>query len=347
MRRPVASAVYPDADLQEIRRRLIESGDLDECAMLSLRSTMDSRLGRGYSVDGGGQHWVLHRADDDRDGIETELRVQVTLGDAEVVPVPEIVQRDTGASRYYLARRVAGTVLRTDIELDAVPVHLRKALGYQFIDSLTSVHGVDLDATGLDRLCADEASLEVHLAQVHESLERAGITARPDLRELFDSLAATIPKSGRSVLRHGDYQLRNVVWQLADAVRVSAVLDWRHATVGDPFVDLGVAQVFWSGLHGVSNRLFGCPSAHRGYPSFDQLIERYSERSGLRTGSTEMSWYYAFGFLVVAARICGSGRPSPPSGTVGHAGVEAVITPLVTRGIAAIEGNILSTASCR
>lgn len=347
MRRPVASAVRPDADLQEIRRRLIESGDLDECATLSLRSTMDSRLGRGYSVDGGGQHWVLHRAVDDHDGIETELAVQAALGGAAVVPVPEIVQRNTGPSRYYLARRVAGTVLRTDIELDTVPEHLRNALGYQFVDSLVSVHGVDLDATGLDRLCADEASLDVHLAQVHKNLERAGITARPDLQELFDSLAATIPRPGRSVLRHGDYQLRNIVWQLSDVVRVSAVLDWRHATVGDPLVDLGIAQVFWSGLHGVRNQLFGCPSAHRGYPSFEQLVERYSERSGLRIGSTEMSWYYAFGFLVVAARICGSGRTSPPSGRVGRMGVEAVITPLVTRGIAALEGNILSTASCR
>jgi aminoglycoside phosphotransferase (APT) family kinase protein len=68
------------------------------------------------------------------------------------------------------------------------------------------------------------------------------------------------------------------------------VLDWEMATLGDPLADLGYLITMW-GQAGDPDGLLKLSAATtaQGYPSRDELIERYAERSGRST--KDIRWY--------------------------------------------------------
>ncbi len=97
-------------------------------------------------------------------------------------------------------------------------------------------------------------------------------------------LAAKIPLPLAPTLIHNDYKLDNVMLEPdspAGAARISAVLDWEMATLGDPLTDLGMLVTYWGP---VGERLWRAraPQPHRanaGFPSADALVERYARAS--------------------------------------------------------------------
>ncbi len=70
---------------------------------------------------------------------------------------------------------------------------------------------------------------------------------------------------------------------LAGAPQLSAVIDWEMATLGDSLTDLGLLGLYWN-----INDLEGIPpgavpssvSEADGYPTFEQLVDEYSETAG-------------------------------------------------------------------
>jgi aminoglycoside phosphotransferase (APT) family kinase protein len=62
---------------------------------------------------------------------------------------------------------------------------------------------------------------------------------------------------------HGDFHMLNVLVAAAPPSRVTAILDWETATTGDPLLDLAGFCEVW------------CPAASEGWPSREQLIDRY------------------------------------------------------------------------
>jgi len=45
---------------------------------------------------------------------------------------------------------------------------------------------------------------------------------------------------------HGDFRLDNVLVTVSPQPRITAVVDWEMATLGDPLADLGLTLVYWT-----------------------------------------------------------------------------------------------------
>ncbi len=74
--------------------------------------------------------------------------------------------------------------------------------------------------------------------------------------------------------------------------RLTAVLDWEMATIGDPLADLGYLCMMWTEagdpIEGLRERL-GNVTRAEGFPTRAELIARYEERSG--RSMSDVRWY--------------------------------------------------------
>jgi aminoglycoside phosphotransferase (APT) family kinase protein len=75
--------------------------------------------------------------------------------------------------------------------------------------------------------------------------------------------------------------------------RLVAILDWEMATIGDPLADLGYLVVSWSQPGVPDHPLLLSPVTERkGFPTREELVERYAQRSGRDV--SRLPWYEAF-----------------------------------------------------
>jgi aminoglycoside phosphotransferase (APT) family kinase protein len=120
----------------------------------------------------------------------------------------------------------------------------RRRLGRAAAAELARIGRVDYVAAGLGDLGRPQGFLGRQvprwLAEWEGYRQLPGYPGEP--LPGMDTLAAFLdghrPADGRPGLMHGDYHLGNLLVD-AGQPRVSAVLDWEMATVGDPLVDLG------------------------------------------------------------------------------------------------------------
>ncbi|MGH8183759.1 MAG: phosphotransferase, partial [Rhodanobacteraceae bacterium] len=136
---------------------------------------------------------------------------------------------------------------------------------------------------------------------------------------------------------HGDYRLDNVLID-EGSLRVSAVLDWEMATLGDPLADLGVMYVYWNGVgesDPSSDPITGGLTQRSGFPRFAELLERYAQRSGADVGAID--FYVALGYFKLAVVLEGIYYRFSHGGTVGEGfdKLGDVVAPLVEAGLAA------------
>src|SRR5207237_9023128 len=121
------------------------------------------------------------------------------------------------------------------------------------------------------------------LRGLHDALDQP----HPVFELAFRELDRARPRSTRLGLVHGDYRLGN---PMVDGDRVSGVLDWELAHVGDPTEDLGWLCVrAWR---------FGRPDRPAaGLGSREELLAAYERHSGVAVGPAELSWWDLFGPL--------------------------------------------------
>lgn len=82
------------------------------------------------------------------------------------------------------------------------------------------------------------------------------------MRSVADWLLEHAPDDPATALVHGDFRPGNLLYADASTPRVTGVLDWETATLGDPLTDLGYLLLRW--------RDEGDPT-----PSIDELESRY------------------------------------------------------------------------
>lgn len=112
-------------------------------------------------------------------------------------------------------------------------------VGERFCQVLAEIHAVDWRAGGLTFLDvpgAGTAFAEGKVAELGAYLSRVGTSAEPVLTDGLGWLGANLPEARRISLVHGDYRAGNMLF---DGDRISAVLDWEFAMLGDPLYDLG------------------------------------------------------------------------------------------------------------
>ncbi len=195
--------------------------------------------------------------------------------------------------------------------LKSADAAFRSAMCEQWIDAIAAVHALPTQVVGdAPRTPAAEAD---HWRRVAEEAEASG-----ELLDLLRRLAdAPPPASGPAAPLHGDSKLANCLWQDG---RLTALLDWEMAGVGEPLVDVG--YLIWT-----FDTYYRNPKSP-GWWTREQVISRWEARTG-RT-AVGLARYEVLGMakiiaiLVAGVHLVKSGQSNDPR----FAAWEAVVPPL-------------------
>ena len=191
---------------------------------------------------------------------------------------------------FYVMEEVQGHVVT-----DALPPALddpaaRAAIADELIDALVEVHAVDWSAAGLDGFGKPTGYLERQLRRFGGLWEHNRTRDLPQVERVGRWLADHLPPSPPATIVHGDYRLGNVMLAPQAPPRLVAIFDWEMATIGDPLADLGYLTTMWIEPDDppTSFELSGVTRLP-GFPTRDEMIARYEERSG--RAMTDIRWY--------------------------------------------------------
>ncbi|MGQ0631873.1 MAG: phosphotransferase family protein [Sporichthyaceae bacterium] len=163
------------------------------------------------------------------------------------------------------------------------PAEVRLRLAREFCELMAAVHALDWRAAGLGEVLPDPGPNPAltELRSWTEILRRDQLEPYPELEFVIDALAATAPLCASPVLVHADFKPGNV---LLEADRISALLDWELAHLGDPLEDLGwVTQPLRTKEHLIA-----------GAWERADLIEHYERVRGVTVDPAAVSWWNTF-----------------------------------------------------
>ncbi len=212
------------------------------------------------SQDGKDEPFLLRM--DPRSAItETDRAREFVLIDAMqgVVPVPEPVWVDNEAEYFpqpaAIMRVVSGVTKPSDAGVKVSGLgtwlgpDLRAKLRDQFLDYLVKIHAYDWRAKPLPGYEVPDADPKQAARWSYNYwLEMWGIdegTDRPVMSLATQWLADNMPDTAELVVTHGDYRTGNYLFE-EDTGKITALLDWELARIGDFHEDLGwvLMQVF-------------------------------------------------------------------------------------------------------
>jgi len=229
---------------------------------------------------------------------DTPVRVPTVLAvgdDEDVLGVP-----------FYVMEEVHGDVLASSIP-DALDTPAERArISEELVDALVEVHAVDWRACGLEGYGKPTGYLDRQLRRFGGLWEHNRTRELPVLDRLTAWLSAHMPASGEATIVHGDYRLGNTMFAPGPPARLVAIFDWELATIGDPLADVGYLVATWSQADDPEDALRGLSAATRrpGFPTREQLIARYEERSG--RSMSDVRWYMTLALWKSAVFLEGS-----------------------------------------
>lgn len=164
--------------------------------------------------------------------------LQVLQGSLIPVPSPLAFVR-VGLLAFLLTRRAPGRPV-SDVLREATQTDNHMSIVAATGSMLARIHRLPVKQVSWD------SCIEGQLACAERNLSRRVISRaefrakgiRGDPRHELERLRATCPAPGTPVFLHGDFRPRNILW---DGERITAVLNWTRADIGDPWYDLATA----------------------------------------------------------------------------------------------------------
>jgi aminoglycoside phosphotransferase (APT) family kinase protein len=203
---------------------------------------------------------------------------------------------------FYVMRHLDGHVITQELPPGLASEAARRALGLDLVDTLVEIHAADVSTPALAAFQRPGSYLErqvrrfTDLWQINKTRELAHID------EVAHLLAGRIPDPLPSTVVHGDYRLGNMMVAADDPTRIDAVLDWEMGAIGDPRADVCYLLATYSEPGGRASPLGSSPvTAEPGFPTRDDLVARYAERSGREV--EPLGWFEALA-LWKAAVFC-------------------------------------------
>jgi aminoglycoside phosphotransferase (APT) family kinase protein len=201
---------------------------------------------------------------------------------------------------FYLMERRHGVVLRRSVPpglADDLP-RVRRICEH-LVDALVDLHAVDYSAAGLADFGKPVGYIERQVTGWTKRYVDSQTDDIPAVNEAAAWLQSHMPAEGPPALIHNDFKFDNVIFD-PSLERITGVLDWEMATVGDPLMDLGTSLSYWveAGDPQTFYQLPFGPTAKPGMMTRQQFADRYLERSG-RT-APNLVFYYAFGLWKTA-----------------------------------------------
>jgi aminoglycoside phosphotransferase (APT) family kinase protein len=215
-------------------------------------------------------------------------RVLATCDDESVIGAP-----------FYVMERVAGDVITSALPAGGDGA----AIGSELVDALVEVHACDWRACGLEGYGKPTGYLERQLRRFGGLWEHNRTRDLPVLERVTSWLASHLPQSGPATIVHGDYRLGNTMFA---GNRLVAIFDWELATIGDPLADVGYLVATWAQRGDPEGSVIGLSPVARGpgFPSRDELVGMYEERSG--RSMSDVRWYMTLALWKSAIFLEGS-----------------------------------------
>ena len=278
---------------EAIRARL-ESWAADELGDTSARVENLCRTSAGFSrenwefelVHAGTSEPMIARRDPPGSVLETDRAVEAGVLRAlegTAVPAPTVRWCDpTGArlGRPTVVMDRATGVCDWFVLNGERPLPERVGIAEQLCDRLADIHLIDWRAAGLGEVLEDPGHKAAQRAVDHweQELRRVQVEAQPELELVLGWLRANAPDAPVTALVHADFKPGNV---LLEGDRVSLVMDWEIAHLGDPAEDLG-----W-----VTNPVRAREHRIEGAWGPEELFARWEQRTGWRVDRSAVHWW--------------------------------------------------------
>jgi aminoglycoside phosphotransferase (APT) family kinase protein len=207
-------------------------------------------------------------------------------------------------SDFYVMGRLDGVILRKDPTFELEPA-AASTLCEQAWDALARLHDVDVAAVPeLAGLSRGEGYVARQVTGWTDRLSRASTDDLGDWSDVTGWLARHQPTDAGQCLIHNDWRFDNLVLDPED-LRVTGVLDWEMATVGDPLMDLGGALAYW--VQADDDDFFRDfrrqPTTTPGMWTRDEVVHWYCARRGISITADRWRFYEAFGLFRLAVII--------------------------------------------
>ena len=194
----------------------------------------------------------------------------------------------------------------------------RRHMYEQMIDTLADLHVIDPESAGLRDFGKPGNYFERQVMRWTRQYRDSQTDYIPEVERLIAFLPETIPEQSRTSIVHGDYRIDNVVFD-GDGT-LTAVLDWELATLGDPVADFSYLAMQWMMPADGTAGLAGLDLVRLGIPSLDEIVTRYSDRSGVPV-SGKLDWYFAYNLFRLTGIVQGI-KKRVIDGTASHARAE-------------------------
>ena len=222
------------------------------------------------------------------------------LGFPVARPYALCADTDVIGAIFYVMELVSGRAYTNGAlpEFDAV---MRCRMYEQLVDTLADLHNIDPVAAGLGDFGKPGNYFERQVARWTRQYRDSQTDDLPEMERLIEYLPKSLPSQSRTSIVHGDYRIDNVLF---DDGTLKAVLDWELATLGDPVADFSYLAMQWMMPADGTAGLAGLDLPALGIPSLEEMVRRYSERSGVRVAG-QLDWYFAYNLFRLAGIVQG------------------------------------------
>jgi aminoglycoside phosphotransferase (APT) family kinase protein len=224
-------------------------------------------------------------------GFERLAEIVAVCDDDSVLGVP-----------FYVMRHLDGDVITTSLPAGLDHPAERHALGLDLVDTLTEIHAADVSHPQLAAFARPGSYLERQVRRFTQLWEINKTRELPAVDRIAAWLAAQLPEQLEPAVVHGDYRLGNMMVARQEPTQIVAVLDWEMGAIGDPRADVGYLLATYNEPAGRPSPLGTSPvTAEPGFPSRDELVERYVAQTGRDV--EPLGWFEALA-LWKAAVFC-------------------------------------------
>jgi aminoglycoside phosphotransferase (APT) family kinase protein len=193
---------------------------------------------------------------------------------------------------FYVMRFLDGWVITTVLPPGLETPEARRELGLDLVDTLVEIHAADVARPELAAFARPGSYSERQVQRFTQLWAINRTRELPAVDEVGRRLASSLPDPLPPTVVHGDYRLGNMMVSAADPTRIEAVLDWEMGAIGDPRADVGYLAATYSAPGGRPSALGTTPvTASAGFPSRDELVDRYTASSGRELEG--LAWFEA------------------------------------------------------
>ena len=202
---------------------------------------------------------------------------------------------------FYLMERVEGYIIRPNLQQkDSPGKEVIQNVSKSLVSTLVELHNVDIDQANLNEL----GNINGYVKRQVEGWIKRYNHSKTDSIENMEFIASWLHENQpleiqRSIV-HNDFKYDNLVLDKDNHSKITAVLDWEMATIGDPFMDLGTTLGYWVDKHDLPElKLFQLSATTLdGNPTREGILELYEKESG--KSITNPVFYYVFGLFKIA-----------------------------------------------